>query len=93
MAEISPSLETPWKPCLVLCYGHHSWRLSLRPLLQTCGLTTIDLLTEDYWTDWNGAIMVPHAGSLVARIFANIFVWSILVYGLFFIAIYKVSLG
>ncbi|KAJ0113845.1 ATP synthase F0 [Diaporthe amygdali] len=38
---------------------------------------------------WNGAIMVPHEGSLVARIFANIFVWSILVYGLFFIAIYK----
>lgn len=38
---------------------------------------------------WNGAIMVPHEGSLVARIFANLFVWSILVYGLFFIAIYK----
>ncbi|KAK7721337.1 hypothetical protein SLS64_001633 [Diaporthe eres] len=38
---------------------------------------------------WNGAIMVPHEGSLVARIFANIFVWSILVYGLFFIVIYK----
>lgn len=35
--------------------------------------------------------MVPHEGSLVARIFANLFVWSILVYGLFFIAIYKVS--
>lgn len=63
------------------------------PLLQTLELTTIDLLTEKCWTDWNGAIMVPHAGSLVARIFANIFVWSILVYGLFFIAIYKVSLG
>lgn len=42
---------------------------------------------------WNGAIMVPHEDSLVARIFANIFVWSILVYGLFFIAIYKVSLA
>jgi len=37
--------------------------------------------------------MVPGHGSLVARIFANIFVWSILVYGLFFIAIYKVSLA
>lgn len=36
--------------------------------------------------------MVPHQESLVARIFANIFVWSILVYGLFFIAIYKVSI-
>lgn len=35
--------------------------------------------------------MVSHQESLVARIFANIFVWSILVYGLFFIAIYKVS--
>lgn len=50
-----------------------------------------DVLTENCWTDWNGAIMVPHHESLVARIFANIFVWSILVYGLFFIAIYKVS--
>lgn len=38
---------------------------------------------------WNGAIMVPHENSLVARIFANIFVWSILAYGLFFIGIYK----
>lgn len=38
---------------------------------------------------WNGAIMVPHAHSLVARIFGNIFIWSILVYGGFFITIYK----
>lgn len=38
---------------------------------------------------WNGAIMVPHEQSLVARIFANIFIWSIFVYGLFFLAIYK----
>jgi len=38
---------------------------------------------------WNGAIMVPHQHSLVARIFANVFVWSILVYGGFFIIIYK----
>ncbi|KAK4143343.1 uncharacterized protein C8A04DRAFT_28982 [Dichotomopilus funicola] len=38
---------------------------------------------------WNGAIMVPHQNSLVARIFANVFVWSILVYGLFFIIVYK----
>lgn len=35
--------------------------------------------------------MVPHEGSLVARIFANIFVWSFLVYGLFFLVIYKVK--
>ncbi|KAK3294048.1 uncharacterized protein B0H64DRAFT_443136 [Chaetomium fimeti] len=38
---------------------------------------------------WNGAIMVPHQNSLVARIFANIFVWSILAYGGFFIVLYK----
>lgn len=38
---------------------------------------------------WNGAIMVPHPGTLVARIFANIFVWSILVYGGFFLVAYK----
>ncbi|GJN67043.1 ATP synthase F0 [Purpureocillium lilacinum] len=38
---------------------------------------------------WNGAIMVPHQHSLVARIFGNIFIWSILVYGMFFIIIYK----
>ncbi|KAI1339140.1 DUF1774-domain-containing protein [Xylariaceae sp. FL0016] len=38
---------------------------------------------------WNGAIMVPHANTLVARIFGNIFIWSILVYGLFFIFYYK----
>jgi hypothetical protein len=40
---------------------------------------------------WNGAIMVHHPDSLVARIFANIFVWSILAYGAFFIVVYKVS--
>lgn len=40
---------------------------------------------------WNGAIMVHRPDSLVARIFANIFVWSILVYGAFFIIVYKVS--
>lgn len=38
---------------------------------------------------WNGAIMVPHQHSLVARIFANVFIWSILVYGGFFITVYK----
>ncbi|KAH6659636.1 hypothetical protein BKA67DRAFT_652860 [Truncatella angustata] len=38
---------------------------------------------------WNGAIMVPHAASLVARIFGNVFIWSILVYGLFYIVAYK----
>ncbi|KAI1845791.1 hypothetical protein JX266_008156 [Neoarthrinium moseri] len=38
---------------------------------------------------WNGAIMVPHPASLVSRIFGNIFIWSILVYGLFFIVTYK----
>jgi hypothetical protein len=38
---------------------------------------------------WNGAIMVPHQNSLVARVFANIFIWSILGYGLFFIIVYK----
>jgi hypothetical protein len=39
---------------------------------------------------WNGAIMVPHPHHLIARIFGNIFIWSILVYGWFFIAVYKV---
>jgi hypothetical protein len=38
---------------------------------------------------WNGAIMVPHPYNLVARIFGNVFIWSILVYGWFFIAVYK----
>ncbi|KAI0398503.1 DUF1774-domain-containing protein [Xylariaceae sp. FL0594] len=38
---------------------------------------------------WNGAIMVPNPTTLVARIFGNIFIWSILVYGLFFIVAYK----
>ncbi|TLS28340.1 hypothetical protein PpBr36_00974 [Pyricularia pennisetigena] len=38
---------------------------------------------------WNGAIMVHHPESLVARIFANIFIWSIFVYGLFFLVMYK----
>lgn len=40
---------------------------------------------------WNGAIMLPHPASLVARIFANVFIWSILVYGAFFIVAYQVS--
>ncbi|KAI6345497.1 hypothetical protein MCOR28_003565 [Pyricularia oryzae] len=38
---------------------------------------------------WNGAIMVHHPEALVARIFANIFIWSIFVYGLFFLVMYK----
>ncbi|KAJ9136440.1 ATP synthase f0 [Pleurostoma richardsiae] len=38
---------------------------------------------------WNGAIMIYHPWNLVARIFANIFVWAILVYGAFFIIVYK----
>jgi hypothetical protein len=37
----------------------------------------------------NGATMVPHHTSLVARIFANIAIWSILGYGMFFIILYK----
>lgn len=40
---------------------------------------------------WNGAIMVTHPTSLVARVFGNIFIWSILGYGMFFIVVYKVS--
>lgn len=39
---------------------------------------------------WNGAIMVPHQDNQVARIFGNIFIWSILGYGMFFLSIYKV---
>jgi hypothetical protein len=38
---------------------------------------------------WNGALTVYHPHNLVARIFANVFIWSILVYGWFFIAVYK----
>ncbi|CAM1511287.1 Fc.00g088000.m01.CDS01 [Cosmosporella sp. VM-42] len=38
---------------------------------------------------WNGALMVPHPDHLVARIFGNVFIWAILVYGIFFIVIYK----
>jgi hypothetical protein len=38
---------------------------------------------------WNGAMMVPHPQMLAARIVANVFIWSILAYGLFFIALYK----
>jgi hypothetical protein len=38
---------------------------------------------------WNGALMIPNPTNLVARIFGNIFIWAILGYGLFFIAIYK----
>lgn len=39
---------------------------------------------------WNGAIMV-NAESLAARILANIAIWGILVYGLFFLVTFKVS--
>ncbi|POR32270.1 DUF1774-domain-containing protein [Tolypocladium paradoxum] len=38
---------------------------------------------------WNGALMVHHQQSLVARVFGNIFIWSILVYGMFFIVVFK----
>ncbi len=39
---------------------------------------------------WNGAIAV-HAHTLAARILANIAIWGILVYGLFFLVIFKAS--
>jgi hypothetical protein len=39
---------------------------------------------------WNGALMVHHPTSLVARIFGNIFIWGILAYGSFYIVAYKV---
>lgn len=39
---------------------------------------------------WNGAIAVYKPNNLMARIFANMFIWSILGYGLFFIFFYKV---
>lgn len=39
---------------------------------------------------WNGAI-AAHATGLAARILANVAIWGILVYGLFFLIIYKVS--
>ncbi|CAK7224994.1 hypothetical protein SCUCBS95973_005708 [Sporothrix curviconia] len=37
---------------------------------------------------WNGAIMVPHATSLPMRVLANVFVWAILAYGLFYVSVY-----
>ncbi|OAA61316.1 hypothetical protein ISF_05395 [Cordyceps fumosorosea ARSEF 2679] len=40
---------------------------------------------------WNGAIMVPHQDSLVARVFANVFIWSLLAFGLFFLGDYTMS--
>lgn len=39
---------------------------------------------------WNGAIAV-NSHSLPARILANVAIWGILVYGLFFLVIFKVS--
>ncbi|KAJ2903579.1 uncharacterized protein MKZ38_009632 [Zalerion maritima] len=38
---------------------------------------------------WNGAMMVHHPTSLVARIFGNIFIWSILAYGALCLFLYK----
>ncbi|KYK59530.1 uncharacterized protein DCS_00660 [Drechmeria coniospora] len=38
---------------------------------------------------WNGALMVPHQHNLVARILGNVFIWSILAYGSFFIVVFK----
>lgn len=38
---------------------------------------------------WNGGIEVIYSDNLVARIFANIFIWSILAYGGFFLLAYK----
>ncbi|KAG6004496.1 hypothetical protein E4U21_001034 [Claviceps maximensis] len=38
---------------------------------------------------WNGALMIYHPHNLVARIFGNIFIWSILAYGAFFIFAFK----
>jgi hypothetical protein len=40
---------------------------------------------------WNGAMMVYHPGNTVARIFGNIFIWVIFLYGMGFVSFYKVS--
>lgn len=39
---------------------------------------------------WNGAIAVGHGHNLALRILANVAIWGILVYGLFFLVAYKV---
>ena len=39
---------------------------------------------------WCGAIMIHYQASLAARIVGNVLIWSILVYGLFFIVAFKV---
>jgi len=40
---------------------------------------------------WNGALMVRHPDHLVDRVFANIFIWSIPVFGHFCLLIFKVG--
>lgn len=42
---------------------------------------------------WNGAMAVPHAHSEVARVLANVFVWSFLGYGLLFVLRGDVSMS
>lgn len=42
---------------------------------------------------WNGTMMVPHRKALVARVFGNVLVWSILAYGLFVVAYKDYTMG
>ncbi|KAF4126859.1 Fungal protein of unknown function (DUF1774) [Geosmithia morbida] len=38
---------------------------------------------------WNGGIMVPHSTGFIARVFGNIFIWTLLLHGLGYITVYK----
>ncbi|KOS17589.1 Uncharacterized protein ESCO_003141 [Escovopsis weberi] len=38
---------------------------------------------------WNGALMVRHPADLVPRVLGNVFIWSLLAFGVFFLVAYK----
>ncbi|KAF2113167.1 hypothetical protein BDV96DRAFT_119077 [Lophiotrema nucula] len=64
------------------------FRHSTTPRLIHIGVVSGPLAWNFVALYWVGAVMV-HAHGLAARIVANIFIWGILAYGLFFLAAYK----
>lgn len=64
------------------------FRHSTTPRLIHIGVVSGPLAWNFVGLYWCGAVMV-HAHNLPARIVANIFIWGILAYGLFFLVAYK----
>lgn len=64
-------------------------RHATSPRLIHLATTVMPLTFNFFMIYWNGAVVVHAYGHLVARILANIAIWGVLVYALFFLVAFK----